>query len=444
MVKLVEKDVKVTLFRMALPMLAGTIAINTYNLVDTYFVAKLGTIQLAAMGFTFPVAMFLNFITGGIGTGITTLASHAMGRTDRADTSNIITNGILLLFILSLVLMVVGFLSINQIFKMLGADEHVLPYIKLYMNIWYAGIIFMAFPMMGNGLLISLGDSKSASLFMASGAVLNCILDPIMIFGWLGFPALGIRGAALATIISHFVSCVWLFYLLIKKYSLLKFKLDINQFFISCRSIFKFAIPASISMILMPVSAGVITALISRYGTEAVAAVSAAGRLEMFAFVIPMALGMSLIPFVSQNSGARRFDRIYEAKSYSMKFAFIYGIAIAIIFFMAAPYFAAIFTKDKKVFEIFILYTRIVAFGYGMMEIHRYCGFFLTGIHKPVSSTILNIVRIIILLIPLSYLGHKYFGIKGIFFARLFTDASSGIIGFLWVSWEINRKEKLY
>ena len=440
--KLTESNVKSTLFHMAVPMLVGTIAMNTYNFADTYFVAKLGTIPLAAMGFTFPVVMLLTFIAGGIGTGVTTLTSHALGRADKESASRMVTHGAIMVLLLSALLSIVGFLTIEPIFARLGANEETLPLIKGYMNTWYMGSVFMAFPMMGNGILIALGDSKAASRFMAFGAILNCILDPIMIFGLLGFPALGIWGAALATVISQAVSSIWLFWLLSKKYDLLHIKIPkADAFFRSCRRILGFAIPGSLSMMLMPISAGVITALISKHGNEAVAAASAASRIEMFAFVIPMALGMSLVPFVSQNFGAGRFDRIHQARQYSMKFAFWYGIAIALIFFFTAPFLARIFTEDAKVEEIFILYIRTVSFGYGMMEIHRYCGFFLTGTHKPVYATLLNAYRVLILLIPISYLGSIYFGIHGIFLGRLITDVTAGITGYILVSKMLRMKK---
>lgn len=436
MSELVAKlSVKRTLFKMAFPMLVGTFAMNTYNLADTYFVSRLGTVPLAAMGFTMPVVMTLTFIAGGIGTGVTTLTSHALGRKDHASASRLVTHGVILVVILSVLLAAVGYFSVDYIFSKLGADETTMPLIKSYMNTWYFGAVFMAFPMMGNGIMISLGESKQASAFMATGALLNCVLDPMFIFGWFGLPAMGILGAALATVIGQAVTSVWLFYLLLKKHKLLKLKEpETEHFFRSCKKIMGFAIPGSISMMLMPLSAAVVTALISRHGIEAVAAASAAGRMEMFAFVIPMALGMSLVPFVSQNYGAGRFDRIHQAKIYSIKFAFYYGLFIAAVFFTSAPYLAQIFTNDPKVIEIFVLYVRTISFGYGMMEIHRYSGFFLTGIHKPVLATALNIIRILVILIPLSILGSSLFGIKGIFSARLITDISAGIIGMILIA----------
>ena len=443
MAKLIQHDVKKTLFRMAFPMLAGTVAMNAYNLVDTWFVSKLGTIPLAAMGFTFPVVMLFTFIAGGVGTGVTTLTSHAIGRADKTTAARIVTHGVILIVLISALLSVAGYLNIDPIFTRLGADDRTLPFVKGYMRTWYAGAVFMAFPMMGNGILIALGDSKSASSFMVTGALVNCVLDPILIFGLLGFPALGIFGAALATVIAQAVSSIWLFFLLTIKHRHLHLRHpEFISFVSSCRRIMGFAIPGSISMVLMPISSAVITALISRHGNEAVAAAAAAGRVEMFAFVIPMALGISLVPFVSQNFGAGRFDRIHEAKVYATRFAFFYGIFIACVFYVTAPLLAGIFTTDDTVTKIFILYIHTIAFGYGMMEIHRYCGFFLTGIHRPASATILNAVRVLVLLIPLSFLGNSYWGIQGIFSGRLATDLTAGAIAIIWVSIVLNSRKR--
>jgi putative MATE family efflux protein len=435
MSKLVESGVISTLFRMAFPMLAGTIAINSYNLVNTYFVSRLGTIPLAAMGFTFPVVMLITFISGGIATGVITVASHALGRKDYERTSAVITNGLVLMILVSISISIIGCIFADPLFKMLGANEEVLPFVKKYMFVWYFGTPLLAIPMMGNGVLLALGDSKKASLFMTFGAVLNCFLDPLLIFGLLGLPAMGITGAALATVLSQLSSTLLLIYLLDKKHKMLAFKkVNIKTFFMFFGVIIKFAIPASISMILMPLAAGIITALVSKHGNGAVAATSAASRVEMLAFLVPMALGMSLTPFVSQNFGAHRMDRINDAKRYSTFFSLFYGLFIALVFFAIAPLFAMLFTKDPEVARLFILYMRIIPFGYGTMELHRYCSFFFTGLHRPLFSTMNNFIRVLFLLIPLSLLGSYLGGIKGIFIARLIADISSGYIGSMWLT----------
>ena len=434
MAVLVRDSVKRTLFTMAFPMLAGTFAMNAYNFTDTWFVSQLGTVPLAAMGFTFPVIMLLTCVARGLGIGVTTLASHALGRNDHPGAARLVTHGMALAVIATAVMSVVGYASIKPIFTRLGADDKTLPLVSEYMRIWYVGSISMALPMLGNGILLSAGDSKAASRFMMLGAGLNVILDPIMIFGYLGFPAMGIRGAALATVISQGVSTVWLLHLLYRKHRLVELRRPVvREYLASFRKTIGIGVPSILSMILWPLSASAFTWILSGFGREAVAAGGAAGRLEMFAFVIPMALGISLTPFISQNYGASRLDRIREASTVSVRFALLYGAATTVLFFALAPWVASLFSKDPKVVDTMISYLRIISFGYGIMEAHRYCGFILTGLHRPVSATALNAIRVVGLLIPLSYFGARVFGVRGVFAGRLAADVLAGSIGLVWV-----------
>jgi putative MATE family efflux protein len=328
-----------------------------------------------------------------------------------------------------------GYFLITPVFTRLGADEQTLPLISEYMRTWYVGAVFMTLPMLGHGILISAGDSRAASRLMIAGTVLNVILDPIMIFGYLGCPAMGIRGAALATIIAQGFSTAWLLRLLLKKHRLLTCcRWRRNEYARSLRNITRFAVPSILSMILMPISATVITRLLSDYGHEAVAATGAAGRIEMFAFMVPMALGISLTPFISQNFGAGRMDRIRTAGKLATQFAIGYGAFVTAVFFLAAPTLASVFTDDPKVAHTLVHYIRIISFGYGMMEVHRYCGFFLTGMHRPISATLLNAVRVLVLLIPLSFFGAHFWGVIGVFGGRLVTDILVGLLGIAWVA----------
>jgi putative MATE family efflux protein len=386
------------------------------------------------MGFTFPVIALLTCVARGIGSGVTILVSHAIGRNDHADASRLVTQGVALTLAVTAVLSIGGNFLIRPVFTLLGADEQTLPLVTDYMRPWYAGAVFMTLPMLGNGILISAGDSRAASGMMIVGTVVNVILDPIMIFGYLGCPAMGIRGAALATVIAQGISTVWLLYLLGPKHKLLRWRCGQVGIGDSLKRITRFAVPSILSMVLMPISSTVITKILSRFGQEVVAAVGAAGRMEMFAFMIPMALGISLTPFVSQNFGAGRLDRVRKAWKVVIRFALGYGALITVVFLWAAPALAAIFTDDPKVAGPLVAYLRIVSFGYGMMEVHRYCGFFLTGLHRPISATTLNAVRIVVFLIPLFYLGAYAGGIPGVFGGRLTTDFSVGLVGMRWVA----------
>ena len=440
---LVQRSVFRTLVSMAVPMLAGTFAMNAYSLTDTWFVSRLGTVPLAAMGFTFPVVMLIRAVAIGIGSGVTPLVSHAIGRADHKDAAKLTTHGMLYTSIIILLISVAGYLLIDPVFRKLGADAETLPLVSEYMQIWYAGAFFMTVTMYGNGVLLSIGDAKNAAGFMILGTVVNIILDPIMIFGYLGFSAMGIRGAALATIISQIIASAWLFYLICPKHKLLVWQVwGINEYAKSFIRIVTFAVPSVLSMILMPISATVITRLLSSFGNSAVAAIGVITRIEMFAFMIPMALGISLVPFVGQNFGAGRNDRLHQAWTICRRFAIVYGGIIAVLFFVSAKWLASVFTDDPDVASTITMYVRIVPFGYGMMEVHRYGSLFLNGLHRPRSSAIINAVRVLVFLIPLSCLGTYWYEVAGLFAGRLATDLIAGIMGIVWVMFALRKLDK--
>jgi putative MATE family efflux protein len=430
---LVKDRVFPTVIRMAVPMLAGTFAMNAYHLVDTWFVSRLGTNALAAMSFTFPVVMLLGFIMRGLGTGVMTVVAHALGKGKQKTAARITTHAAFLSSGIALGLMVAGLLTIKPLFMRLGAEGEVLVLTQQYMAIWYYGLIFRVLHMMFADIIIGTGHTKAVSFLMVFGTMLNFILDPIMIFGLWGFPRMGIQGAALATVISEMLILIMAFQFIHKRYHLIIFAShSFGRIAASWRRILHIGIPTTLSSVLTPLSAMIVIKIVSGFGDAAVAAVGVASRIEMFAFMIPMTVGMSLVPFVAQNYGAKRFDRIQAVRKGTVFFALGFGFIIALIFLIIARPLGKLFSSDPEVINILVRYIYITCFGYGFLEVHRYATFYLTGIHKPILSAFLTAIRVIVLMIPLVYFGAKLFGISGLFWGRLLTDIFSAIIGIIW------------
>ena len=208
---------------LAAPMTVGILGMSVFNLMDTYFVGRLGTVKLAALSFTFPVVLIVSSIAHGLGVGMTAAVSKATGMNDRKKLGNIISWGLLLALIIVAVIVVVGQLTIDSVFKLLGADEQTLPVIKEYMRIWYIGAFFVVIPMVGNSAIRGMGDTKLPSLVMITAAVINTILDPLLIFGPGPFPALGVSGAATATVIGRFTTFVVALFVLLKREKVITF-----------------------------------------------------------------------------------------------------------------------------------------------------------------------------------------------------------------------------
>jgi putative MATE family efflux protein len=434
MSRLVERGIARTLVSMAVPMLAGTFALNAYNLADTWYVARLGTGPLAAMSFTFPVVMFLGFFARGISTGAMAVVAHALGANRHEDAAALATHASLLCAMLGSVLGVAGWFSIRPVFIRLGASGEILRLAEQYMRIWYLGMVVRVLQVLFNDVVIGTGHTKASSSLMVLGTVLNFIVDPLLIFGLLGFPKMGIRGAAVATVFSEAVVMVGGIVLLYRRYRLLCFtRSTAAAILASWGRVLRIGAPSTLSSVLTPLSTGVVTRIVAGFGPAAVAAFGVGGRIEMFSFMIPMTVGMSLLPFMAQNYGAGRLDRVRSAYKGATVFALCFGLIIAAAFTAAARPMAGFFSRDPAVIHVLVRYIRITCFGYGMLEVHRYATFCMTGIHRPMISAGLNALRLLAFLIPLSFLGAWLAGLTGMFWGRLATDLLAAGIGVLIV-----------
>ncbi len=420
---------------MAVPMLAGTFSMTAFNLADTWFVAKLGILPMAAMSYTFPVAMIMGSVAMALGMGTTVVVSQALGEGDREKARRISTDCMLLTLVLVELLGLAMFACMGPVFRLMNASEEVLPMIRQYM-LWYlpfTGLAFLSMP--ANSILRAAGNAKWPSLVMVIGAVLNCVLDPLLIFGPWKFPALGIQGASIATTLTRILTFFLSIYVLHRTYGLVaKPHLRIRELVHSWGHVLHIAGPAFVSNLLMPLSAFVLTSLVGRHGDSVVAAYGAGGRVEMFAYLCPMALGISLVPLVGQNYGAGRYDRVEGCRRWSERLALGWGAVIAVVFFLAAPYIAPLFnSKHDAVMEReLVLYLRIMPFGYGLREVLRYITIFLNAISRPMSSLALNAIFLVGFNVPFAVVGEALFGVAGIYGGVVLGSNLAGLLALIY------------
>ena len=417
----------------ALSMIPGTLAISGYNIVDTYFVGKLGTDPLAAMGFTFPVVMIVGCIYHGLGGGVMTPVAQLLGGGRRDQAARMVTSGIVLFTLIGLAMSIAGIVLINPIFRMQGAKPELMPMIRQYMTIWFLGSLSVALGGAGTHLLVSAGSPRIGGVMMLFGLGLNAVLDPLFIFGWKFIPRMGIAGAAIATVIAQVTALVLVTMILHFKLHLispLSALFPYPRVLNAWKTIFRYGVPAILSMVLNPAGMAVVTYAVAKAGDKpAVAAVSAAGRLEAVAFVVPMSLGMSLIPIIAQNFGAGEYYRIDLCRRISMRFAFVYLLFMSVAYYCCAPYAARIFSEDPTVIKLMAHYLRVITWGFAFIEVHRYSSFFFTGVGRAKSGAALNIMRVVGFMVPLTLIALCFASLEGIFSARLAADVLAGTIG---------------
>ncbi len=430
--KLTEGNIGTTLLRQSSQMIMGVLGMVAFNLVDTFFAGMLGVHELAALSFTFPVAIALGSLAMGIGTGSGALISRAIGKGDHDSVVRLTTDSLILSVIAVAVFATTGVLTIDPLFSFLGANEAVAPLIHGYMTIWYCGVAFLIVPMVGNAAIRATGDTKTPSIIMLIAAAINIGLDPILIFGLGPFPRLELEGAAYATVIARAVALFIGIYVLHYQKRMISFELVMaSEFIDSCKKILYIALPAAASRIVSPVAIGILTMIIASYGPKAVAAFGVATRLEFISMVAVFALSVVIGPFVGQNIGAKKYDRVRQAVRLSIRFALCWGLFILVLMMVLAQPLASIFTTDGDVIAYATLYLSIAPLGYGLFGIVQIATATLNVLNKPLYSVFIMALMMFGICVPLAWLGSATLGLVGVIYGITAAFIIAGLVSHL-------------
>ncbi|KGJ98451.1 MATE family efflux transporter [Thalassotalea sp. ND16A] len=417
---LLNGPVSTTLKNMTIPMIFGMVLLMTFNLVDTFFVSMLGTQPLAAISFTFPITFTVISLSIGLGIGTSAVIAKTLGKGDEEDARNAATVALILTSIIVIFLSFLGYLFSSQIFTLLGAKSDLLPLIHDYMDLWFLGSVGLIGPMIGNAVLRASGDTHTPSYVMGGAGLINAILDPILIFGVGPIPAMGIQGAALATVISWGFGLVYITYILGFQRQLIHLK--VPEFAViknSGKQILKIGLPAAGANMLTPIAAAIMTAIVAGYGESAVAAFGVGSRIESIACLVVLALSMTLPPFISQNLGAGSLARVEQGYKVSTKFVLIWQIAVYGVLILISPLIAGAFAKEQSVADLITLFMWILPLGYGLQGVVILTNSSFNALHKPMVALMLSIVRLFIFYVPLAFIGSYFYGLTGLFVGAL-------------------------
>lgn len=430
---LVEGDVATVLRQFAIPMGFGLICIILVNVIDTYWVSKLGTHELAAMSLSFPVIGFITNISFGLMIGATTAISRTIGAGDQQAVKKITTHAIILGLIVVLIVTALGLTLQSHVFKMLGADDEILPLVIDYMNIWFIGSVLLIVPLVGNGALRASGDSKTPMVMMISAAIVNAILDPLFIFGGFGIEPMGIKGAAYATIAARFVGLCIIFGALFREKMIEMMIPRLSELQESWKSILSVGIPAIISNIMGPLATAMLTSMVAVYGPEAIAAYGIGARVDALLLIIPGALTGALSPFIGQNFGAQLKKRVAQGIQVSLNFVIVYGIAALVILLLGADFIASQFSSDPKVTKALSLYLMVVPIGYAAASTVRVATSAFNAVDHAFRSTLLSLLQSLFIAVPSAWLGSQFLGLEGIFLGLVIAAFVSSLLGIRWL-----------
>ncbi|QUI70052.1 MATE family efflux transporter [Pseudoalteromonas sp. M8] len=431
-------DIGATLKRMTIPMIFGMITLMMFNLVDTFFISMLGTEPLAAISFTFPVTFTVISLAIGLGIGTSAVIAKALGSNLLDEAKFDAAVAIIISAIFVSLLSILGFIFVDEIFILLGAGEAVMPFIHDYMSVWFIGSILLITPMIGNSVLRASGDTKTPSLVMGLGGLVNAVLDPILIFGFGPIDAMGVKGAAVASVLSWSLGVTIILYLLIVKKRLISLSAKYTSFTNAAKKILTIGLPAAGANMLTPLAMAVMTALIASYGPEAVAAFGVGSRIESIASLVVLALSMTLPPFVSQNFGAKQYQRVSDAYTQTLKFVLAFQFAVYLLLVLSAYYISHTFGNEPAVVETIQLFIYIMPLGYGLQGVIILTNSSFNALHKPMNALILSVIRLFIFYVPIAYIGSQLAGLPGLFAGAALGNLFTAAIAFNWFKKVIN------
>lgn len=424
------------LLRLALPTVFGLTAMLLFQVVNTFFVGMLGPEELAAISFTFPVTFAVTSIAMGIALATTAVGAQAIGQGDTSRLKRLTTHALLLAILVTLTVSALGMAGEELLFvQLLGAPVRMMPLIQEYMTVYFASIVFLVIPMVGNSAIRATGDTKTPSVIMIVAAIGNAVLDPILIFGAGPIPSLGLHGAALASAIAWLITCFWAIYVLHARDMLEWARPQWAELRESWRMILTIGIPAAGAGLLIPVGQMVLTRFASHYGPLSVAAFGVGTRIESLAMIGVFSVSTALNPLVAQNYGARKLARVNEALGVTIKFCLILGLGTALTLFVFATPLARVFSESDDVANRASLYLKTVPWSYGLLGIGMAVPTLLSALSRANRGAVLTVVRLFVCVLPMSYLGSELYGFHGLLLGLVTGNLLVGLI-----SWAVARR----
>lgn len=432
--KLTEGSVGRHLLNMALPVLVGITTMMGQSFIDAYFLGMVGDRALAAFAFGFPVLMIVTSVAIGLGAGTSSVVARAIGAGDERRARRLATDSLILSFLITVVICVIGVLSINPLFRLLGAPGDMIPLIRGFMLILYSGVPFVVVGMVGMASMRATGDTRLPSTLMILGAILNVALDPIFIFGLGPVPALGLNGAAVAALLARGAIFLGAIYLLRGRLNMISFnKPDAAELRKSWRDILHVGIPAAATNAIVPIVTAIITAMIATYGPHAVAGFGVASRIESLVLVMFYALSAVIGPFVGQNLSVGSQERILESLRLSMVFCVVSGLVVAALLALVSGYLPTIFSDSQEVVRVGTLFLLLAPIGYAGYGLVMAINAAFNGMGKPMPGVVVSLMRTVFLYVPLALVGRHFFDIAGIFVAYALANIITGFVAYAWI-----------
>lgn len=404
--------------RLAVPTIISMLITSFYNMADTFFVGKIGTSATAAVGVVFPVMAIIQALGFFCGHGSGNSISRHLGSKDIQSARELASTGFFLAFALGILLMVLGLIFLDPLSHLLGSTETIFPYTRDYLRFILLGAPYMTAQLVLNNQLRFQGNAFYAMIGITSGGVLNVILDPIFIFVF----DLGISGAAIATILSQFVSfCLLLVGLRVSKCIPIHLR-NVRLTALRLREIMGGGLPSLFRQGLGSIATTTLNIAANPYGDAAIAAMSVVSRIMMFANSALIGFGQGFQPVCGFNYGANKYDRVKEAFWFCVKVSTAALLGLAVLGGFLSGHLIWIFRNDPDVIQIGTTALRFQCLTFALNGWIIMNNMMMQTMGKTVPATILAASRQGLFFIPALLILPQFLGLTGIQCAQAVSD----------------------
>ena len=417
------------LIRLGSFMTLGTVSMNVARLAEAAYLGMVGTEALAALGFAFPITMFLFAFAGGLGAGASSVIARVYGAGDRRHAALLVTHAEVLVLGVGLVIGTLGLVWGETALIALGAQGEVLSMATEYMTVYMLGFPLFMLSMVGSTLLRATGVAASPGVVMTTGSIIQIALAPVFIFGWLGMPALGIAGAAWAYVVSRVFSVLMYLGVLAR---VRMWNWSLRGLAASSRAILHVGGPATFGNLIHPVSMLVATAVLAGHGHEVVAGYNVAARVEMMVHIVLWSASASIPPFVGQNWGAGNYQRVRQALRLCNWFCLGWGVVTFVVLAIVGEMAVRWIDPNPTVVEVATLFFLIIPLSIGFMGVMQVATSCFNALGKPLPPMLISLVRTFACYVPLVLLGDHLWGVAGVLLAAAATNVLMGVVAWFW------------
>ena len=430
--KMEHMEIKQLVISMSLPIIISMVIQALYNIVDSIFVAKISSDALTAVSLCYPVQTIMVAIACGTAVGFNTLLARYLGEKKFDYANNTMMHGILLGFLNGIVFLVLGLLFSNVFLSWFTSDSNVVSLANTYIRICTMFSFSIFVQIIFERVMQATGNAIYNMVMQGAGAIINIILDPILIFGWFGLPRMGVTGAAIATVIGQF-SAASLAFVLFKKYnthlhiSFKKFRVDFHVIF----QLYSIAIPSSVMMCLPSVLVSLLNGILSSISQSAVAFFGVYYKLQTFIYMPTSGIVQGMRPLMSYNYGAKLKERMHQILKVSgLVIAAILG-AGTLLFFIVPNVLLSLFNASSGMLEIGETGLRILSLSFIVSSF----GVLMSGVFEALGlgkySLIVSLLRQLLITVPLAYILLNIMGIEGIWLSFVIAEAIASIVAYI-------------